>query len=95
MATVSHSAKPVKGTCRWLVRIGDGDDKSGLLLINGQRYAVLVLPGGYRLIKPDGTAYDLEPAGESFRCDCPDAVYRERECKHAKALCAALAVLSK
>ena len=45
-------------------------------------------PGNY-LVKPDGTSYDLDAYW--WTCDCPDATYRQRECKHAKGLRAALA----
>src|SRR5262249_46215949 len=40
----------------------------------------------------DGKIYHVhEPAtGQPFMCDCPDCTYRQRECKHAKALRAAL-----
>ena len=51
---------------------------------------------GFRLIKltdyiVDRQIYDLELAGKELRCDCPDATFQSRECKHAKALRAALA----
>ncbi|HKI36596.1 MAG TPA: SWIM zinc finger family protein [Gemmataceae bacterium] len=93
MATVPKSTKPVKpvsGVCRWARRIGEGgiDPQSGVLVINGQPYGVLVMAGGYRLVKPDGTAYDVN--GQTWECDCPDATYRGRQCKHSKALRAAL-----
>ena len=38
----------------------------------------------------DGTNYDIDVTGSDWICDCPDASYRQRECKHAKALRAAL-----
>ena len=46
---------------------------------------------GYRLERRDGTAYDIDATGPDWQCDCPDATYRQRECKHARALRAALA----
>jgi hypothetical protein len=53
---------------------------------------------GYRLTKidaPEKTAsYDVEATPHGLRCDCPDATYRDRECKHAAALKAALARLT-
>jgi hypothetical protein len=102
MATVTRSRKPVKpvcGTCRWLRRLGDNpvDPKSGALEINGKPYGVMLLeeegnPAGYRLVKPDGTAYDID--AQWWVCTCPDAVWRARMCKHALALRAALAALA-
>jgi hypothetical protein len=51
---------------------------------------------GFRLIKltdfiVDRQIYDIELAGKELRCDCPDATFENRECKHARALRAALA----
>jgi hypothetical protein len=51
---------------------------------------------GFRLIKltdyiVDRQIYDIELAGKELRCDCPDATFQERCCKHARALRAALA----
>jgi hypothetical protein len=92
MANVSHrraAVKPVAGTCRWVRRLGDGDPHSGVLLINGRPYGVVAIPGGYRVVKPDGVVYDLD--ARSWACTCPDAVWRQRQCKHAKAVRAALA----
>jgi hypothetical protein len=93
MATVHNSRKPVKPVSvswRWARRIGEGgiDPQSGVLVINGVPYGVLAMQGGYRLVKSDSTIYDVN--GEKWQCDCPDATYRGRECKHAKALRAAL-----
>jgi len=39
---------------------------------------------GYRLTKPDGTAYDVD--GDYLECDCPDCTYRQRQCKHSAAV---------
>ena len=99
MATVIPSRRPVKpvhGTCRWIRRLGDNpiDEKSGVLEINGRPYGVMLLEDrgrvvGYRMVKPDGTAYDID--AEGWSCTCPDATFRERLCKHSKALQTALA----
>jgi hypothetical protein len=89
----TKSRQPVKavhGSCRWLRRIGDGDTKSGLLEINGQFYGVIVIDGGYQIVKPDRTVYHID--GELWVCDCPDATYRSERpggCKHVAALKAA------
>ncbi len=100
MTTATKSCprvKPVSGTCRWIRRLGDGDTKSGLLEINGTPYAIITLEfqgqtTGYRILKAGGTTYDVDT--EWWTCTCPDSTYRQRECKHAKALRAALAAVS-
>lgn len=51
---------------------------------------------GYRLLKltdyiVDRVAYDIDmTAGYGWQCDCPDAQFQGRECKHVRALRAAL-----
>jgi hypothetical protein len=93
------ATRPARGTCRWVTRPG-ADHAGGVLLINGVNYEVLpLLDGdqfvGYRLLKPDGSMYDL-PADLSS-CDCPDATYhpeRPNGCKHVAALRVALAALT-
>jgi hypothetical protein len=94
----SRKAKPVSGTCKWVLPIGETG--TGVLAINGTDYTVTVLRNqdrvtGYRLQKLDGTVYDIDAGREQWGCDCPDATYRERQCKHVKALRAALAAASK
>jgi hypothetical protein len=92
------ATRPVSGVCRWLNK-PNPQHEGGVLAINGTRYEVLPLfdgPArvGYRLLKADGTMYDL-PADLSG-CDCPDATYhpeRPGGCKHAAAVRAALAAL--
>jgi hypothetical protein len=91
-------AKPVAGTCRWILPIGETG--TGVLEINGTAYEVTVFKeeggvAGYRLQKFNGPAYDIDARLDQWTCDCPDATYRERECKHVKALRAALAVAGK
>src|SRR6516165_561660 len=44
---------------------------------------------GFRLVKltdyiVDRQIYDIELAGKELRCDCPDATFQNRECKHAR-----------
>ena len=52
---------------------------------------------GYRMMKLtdyiiDRKVYDIDIApGYGWQCDCPDALYQNRECKHVRALRAALA----
>jgi hypothetical protein len=106
MATMTRSRKPVKpvhGSCRWLTK-PNAHHEGGVLQINGTDYEVFPLFDdqirvGYRLVKADGTMYDVgtaEPHGRT--CDCPDATYQPERpggCKHVKALRAALAALAK
>jgi hypothetical protein len=33
-----------------------------------------------------GEKYRVTLDGDAFTCDCPDAVYRQRSCKHVRAL---------
>ena len=87
--------KPVAGNCRWVRRL-TLPDGLGRIDINGAGYDVeAVLDGGrvvgLRLVKDDDTAYHVDTSGADWTCDCPDAVYRDRQCKHSKSLRAALA----
>jgi hypothetical protein len=90
----TRKTKPVSGTCRWVRPIGPAG--TGVLAISQVCYTITILKNrgrtsGYRLEKLDGAVYDVDTERESWTCDCPDATYRERECKHVKALRAALA----
>jgi hypothetical protein len=99
---------PATGSCRWLLQPGLAGTP-GLLAITvkiaggskevSEVYALTRHEGGgYRLTKPDGTAYDLWPSTEVWECDCGDFVFNRahattpqtRQCKHAVALQAAL-----
>ena len=44
--------------------------------------------GGYRLRKlgGDGAVYDVSTSDGYAECDCPDALFNQRACKHALAL---------
>jgi hypothetical protein len=61
----------------------------------GLASARAVRPPAYRLEKLDGPTYDIDATAPEWRCDCPDATYRNRECKHVKALRAALSAAAK
>ena len=111
MATVSDPRNPIKprpatrpasGLCRWLSK-PNAHHEGGVLQVNGTAYEALpLLDGetlvGYRLLKADGTMYDVETAGpHGWTCDCPDATFhpeRPGGCKHVNALRAALAALA-
>jgi hypothetical protein len=67
------------------------DGKYGEVLINGVSYVVLALGNPYdeddvliayglRLMKPDGTVYDIN--FDTFTCDCGDCTFRQHDCKH-------------
>ena len=92
---IRKATRPATGLCRWLAR-PNGRHEGGVLDINGTAYEVLPVYDaealvGYRLLKTDGSMYDLDAS--SWRCDCPDATFhpeRPGGCKHAKALQAAL-----
>jgi len=42
----------------------------------------------FRLTKPDGTQYTVHRDRHGIGCTCQDATYRQRMCKHGKALVA-------
>jgi hypothetical protein len=109
MATVSdprnpskarQATRPAAGTASWLVR-PNAECAGGVLEINGTRYEVLPMFDGeerigYRLLKADGTMYDIDTTQEPWQCDCPDATHhpeRPGGCKHASALRTALQAL--
>jgi hypothetical protein len=93
---IRRATRPAAGTARWLTR-PNAEHAGGVLEINGTRYEVLPLYDGesrvgYRLLKADGTMYDVDTTREPWLCDCPDATYhpeRPGGCKHVLALRAA------
>lgn len=60
------------------------------LVLNGRPYCVYPLGAGpacgWRIVGAEGRAYDVHPAGAAYVCDCPDATYRARTCKHCLAV---------
>lgn len=85
MATATRKLAPVTGSAKW--------NGSNELTIRTERieetYAVRVGNGGFvRLGKADGTVYEVQTV--EGVCSCPDQKYNRRECKHVKALKAAL-----
>ena len=104
MATMTRSrtsvkpTRPASGLCRWQT-LPNARHEGGVLQINGTAYEVLPLYDGealvgYRLLKADGTMYDVGTTGpHGWTCDCPDATFRPDRpggCKHQSALRAAL-----
>jgi hypothetical protein len=103
---------PATGSCRWLIQPGLAGTP-GLLSITvkvaggkkevSEVYAVTAhKEAGYRLTKPDGTAYDLSPGPEFWECECGDYTFNRahattpetRECKHCRGVRKALAELN-
>lgn len=79
---IRKPVKPVSGVCRWIKRIEPPEP--GILQINGTPYTVIPLTNGqseqvegYRLVKPDGTTYDVD--AHWWTGDCPDASYRHAD----------------
>jgi hypothetical protein len=65
--------------------------RSGLVEVNGEPYALRCHghgpEDGYRLTRlASGAVYDLDVSSGVPLCDCPDATYRDRQCKHSLAL---------
>src|SRR5215472_6763647 len=102
MATVTDPRNPIKtatrpasGLCRWLSK-PNAHHEGGVLQVNGTAYEVLPLYDdealvGYRLLKADGSMYDLPR--DLSGCDCPDHTFhpeRPGGCKHMSAMRAAL-----
>lgn len=60
--------------------------------INGTDYLLRAHGGqpeaGYRLRKlgGDGAVYDVDVSEGYAQCDCPDATYQQRACKHSLAV---------
>lgn len=110
MATVTARAlsRPARGTARWLVspHYNGTPALQGTLAINGMAYAVGELLDddqsrvGWELRKQaDGetrAVYHVDTTTPfSACCDCADATFRDRPCKHVKALAAALAIIGR
>jgi hypothetical protein len=88
----------------------DSPARKGVLSINGVGYLVaellcpeMQLPLGWTLTRPadkrvDAAAYDVLLHEGELLCSCPDATYRPDrpgQCKHCRALSAALTVLER
>jgi hypothetical protein len=91
--------QPVSGTLRWVKHI-EPDNTSGVLYINGTCYGIHRLEKnhrtiGYRLMKTDGTVYEIDCDWDVWECTCPDFAYRRygadhKGCKHVAALQASI-----
>lgn len=97
-----RASRPAHGTVKWVLPL---TNDFGILEIAGAasgsaRYTIVRIAGGFRLLKSDGTVYDLNTEGEHWTCDCPDYLHARanndpRGCKHCCGVRAALAHLSK
>jgi hypothetical protein len=95
MPTLSLSVRPRKPLGhRWVIRPAAGS--VAVLEIGREWYDIRPLADkgrlvGFRLFKhADASVYDLDVTGADWRCDCPDATFRGRACKHATELREAL-----
>lgn len=96
------TTKPVSGSCKWIKRmvlpLGLGrlsitsNTSRGPVTAEYDVGAHLTegKVTGYRLVKDDDEGYDVDATGKDWHCTCADSTYRQRECKHVKALRAAL-----
>jgi hypothetical protein len=69
----------VHGTCALYLRV---TTRKGRRLTHAY-YHLTAVEDGWRLTTRQGKHYDVSAQGV---CDCPDATYRMRACKHARAL---------
>jgi hypothetical protein len=63
------------------------------LFINGDPYGLRPVASdwhaaAFALRKADGTVYHVAADEHGPQCDCPDATFRDRKCKHLGALAA-------
>src|SRR4051812_13309586 len=93
-----HAPPPVPVAWEWIflpVTNPDTGATVGYLRIGQTAYCVSEIPFTHhdgsagrlwRLLKPDQTVYQvvINPATSGgLECDCPDATFRDRACKHA------------
>jgi hypothetical protein len=102
------SVKPVSGRCRWLKPLvlphGIGrlaitsHTQRGPVTAEYDVEAILNAAGqvvGYHLVKDDDERYHIDTSwGAVWECDCADATFRGRECKHVRSVRAGLARLA-
>ncbi len=98
-ATLQRKVKPVVGKVRWIDK-PQGATLFGRLAItnsNGQttEYDFQAFKEGERIVglglaKDDDEIYSIAITRYGWECSCPDSGYRNRECKHVRAVRAAL-----
>jgi hypothetical protein len=107
MSTVSkprrkEQPKPVTGSVRWLRPLVIGKTLGRIAITNANNETTEYDIGaftdndgalqGFGLAKDDDEVYSIDTtAGFGWTCDCADCQFRSRECKHIKAVRAALA----
>lgn len=92
---MSATVAPRKAIVQWLS--SPREDRAGVLALDGTLYTVAQIQGippvdgkpvqGWKVrkVREDGTlaeSYQVFTYGLTSECDCPDHVYRARECKH-------------
>lgn len=90
--TRKRQLQPVSGSVKLLRPVGEVNDTTGEVAINGKSYYLTCHDTCYRLTGWDQqhaapTCYDLPKDLSS--CDCPDGTYRSERpggCKHSRAL---------
>lgn len=98
----NEQAKPVTGSVRWLRPLIIGKQLGRISITNANNQTTEYDLGaftdkdgviqGFGLAKDDDEVYAIDNAsGFGWVCDCADCQFRNRECKHIKAVRAALA----
>jgi hypothetical protein len=98
----ARKLKPVSGTARWIAKpsgptlwgrlsITNVNNKTTEYDFEAIREGEKIV--GFGLVKDDDEIYDIEITRYGWQCNCPDACWSDRECKHVKAIRAALAHL--
>ena len=97
-----EQAKPVTGSVRWLHPLIIGKQLGRISITNANNQTTDYDLGaftdkdgviqGFGLAKDDDEVYAIDTANSfGWVCDCADCQFRNRECKHIKAVRAALA----
>jgi len=93
-ASTVRTCKPQTGTVRVISPLGTlpGQPDAAEIVVNNTRYLCRCTPQYVELVKACGEK-DSEPqvyhlAPDLTTCDCADATYRRRRCKHQGALLA-------
>lgn len=97
-----EQVKPVTGSVRWLRPLVIGKQSGRISITNANNQTTEYDLGaftdkdgairGFGLAKNDDEVYAIDTTGGfGWVCDCADCQFRNRECKHIKAVHAALA----
>ena len=99
---LKEQVKPVTGSVRWLRLLILGKTLGRIAITNANNETTEYDIGaftdndgaiqGFGLAKDDDEVYSIDTTtGFGWVCDCADCQFRDRECKHIKAVRAALA----